>query len=504
MNKQKCFRALIIVMISLIFTGLTSPAVAVDFQGNIKARYDKGQEVNNQIGKDYPDNLVDRTYFEGLLTAELHFNKIPVGKRLRLGIRMVDLEASNYDRNYTPLDNQRRIDDKIYAQWNIAKWEVWAGDVTETFGKGLALSLYENRDLYFNTALRGGKVNYTSKKLRAKAVYGNSREWFNIQEDVVGGVNLEYRPWRVWHVGLNLVHHEGLNYEKRFTPGVYSGLKIGPVSLYGEYAQRRPDDGDISVGDGTYLSVESNIQGVSTQINYKYYNFGIENPFQTPPIAEREIMTHLLTQHPHVPDMVDQVGFEVNLSATPVEQLFVDLNFSRSSKHDGNNPLPTLKQEDAAYWNFYGETEWYAHPNVTSKLAFGTNEEAYPAFWQEKTGIREELTINLSELWSVTTDLENMWVNDREEETKYTDQFFAVSLAKASLGSVYLSYEQTGSEDTSEGDHWIGAEVLFEMLKNHRFTLFFGQERGGLKCSSGVCRTVQSFEGLRLTYEGRF
>jgi len=58
--------------------------------------------------------------------------------------------------------------------------------------------------------------------------------------------------------------------------------------------------------------------------------------------------------------------------------------------------------------------------------------------------------------------------------------------------------------DEIEGDQWMGGELAAEIGNNHRLILFYGRERGGLKCTSGVCRTVQSFEGVRLTYTGRF
>lgn len=490
----------------LFFASLISVSVSatVSFQGNAYLRFDAGKEVNTQGGLKYPDDLITRNYLETYLTTELLFTKIPVGKRLRLGLRMLELDASDYDLQYTSLENARRLDDRLYAQWKAGKWDVWAGDVTDTFGKGLALSLYENRDLYFDSNLRGGKVNFRSKTLRVKAVYGRSRDWYDVEEEALEGVNLEVRPVKRFVIGGHLVHQEGISYEKRLMPGVYSGLKIGPVNLYGEYAQRRPDDGDVSVGDGTYLSAEASMLGLAVQLGYKYYHFGIENPFQTPPVVEREILTHLMTEHPHIPRMDDQVGFEIDISATPVDELFLDLNFNRSSRHDGGSLLPSLTQQYAPYWSLFLESEIYPNEDLTLKFSGGQNEEAYPTFWQKKTGIASEGIYDLNDRWSVTLAAENMWVNDKANAEKHSDQYAAFTVSRASLGSINLSYEQTSQAIGIENDHWLSIELAVDVKSNHRLMLFYGTERGGLKCTSGVCRTVQSFEGFRLTYSGRF
>jgi hypothetical protein len=34
--------------------------------------------------------------------------------------------------------------------------------------------------------------------------------------------------------------------------------------------------------------------------------------------------------------------------------------------------------------------------------------------------------------------------------------------------------------------------------------VFYGQERGGLKCTGGVCRRVQAFEGWKLSLDSAF
>ncbi|HHE47231.1 MAG TPA: hypothetical protein ENL08_05995, partial [Bacteroidetes bacterium] len=212
---------------------------AVDYSGNLQLRYDSGREVNPRVSDPFPDNRVDRDYFEGLFTAELFFSKLPVGDRLRLGIRLLELRPSDVDEQIYGFGDERRIDDRIYAQLSLNRWEFWLGDVYETFGRGMTLNLFENRDLYFNSGLRGGKVTYRSGRVRFKTIYGQSRRWYLVEEERLGGINLEYKPSPDYYFGGNLTLQDGLYYNRRFMPGAYGGFKIGPVSLYAEYAQSR-------------------------------------------------------------------------------------------------------------------------------------------------------------------------------------------------------------------------------------------------------------------------
>lgn len=496
---RKTFYSLIILF--LIFK---QPTFAQNFQGGIQLRWDVGEEADPTSSFSFPDNLTKRNYFESLISGDFWFNKPPLGGKLRIGFRMLELQSSQVDGIVYWLKDERRFDDKIYAQWNLKKWEIWLGDVYETFGKGLVLNLFENRDLYFDSGLRGGKLTYKSKRLRIKSIYGKSRDGYLVEEESIGGVNIEYRAPQGIYSGVNLVHQEGINYERRFLPGIYSGFEKGPLSLYIEYAQRRPDEGQSFKGDGTYVSLSASTLGFAAQIGYKYYNFGMDNPFQTPPIAQREYTTHLLSAHPHIPLLDDQVGLEIDLSASPAELLFVNLNFSRSTLHVGNNLLPPLKEEYNPFWELFLESEIYAQPDLTFKIGAGLNEEARSFFWEKKTGLAGETIYNLNELWSITLDVEYICVKDKELSEKYNDQWMALTLSRAPYGSLNFSYEQSSIDSESEGDRWMGTEIALNIKQNHRLLLFYGSEHGGLKCTSGVCRPVQPFEGFKLTYSGRF
>lgn len=499
MNKKTvCALSLLLVIIGC------SDLFAADYNLGVKSRYDKGDEVDKYLGSVFPDNLVEREYWETLINYDATFNELAFADRVRLNLRFFKLQPSSVDGQEYGLENEQIFNDKMSVQLNYKRWEFWVGDVYETFGRGLALNLFENRDLYFDTGLRGGKIAYRSKKLRFKAIYGTSRDGDQVFKENIGGVNLELRPVRDLQVGASLVQQEGIYYQKHMTPEIYAGYEYYPFSIYAEYAQKRIEDFDLYGGEGLFTSFTAAVAGIAAQVNYKYYNFGEDNPYVTPPIVQREFTTKLLSSHPHLPYIDDQVGFEIDISATPHDLVFLNLNFSRASKHEGSSVLPSLNEDYAPFWELFIETEYYARPDLNTKFGVGINEEAGPNFWQKKTGLLGEAIYNVNDLWSVTLLAENMQVDDVNLDEEYLDNYFALTLGRAPYGTVTFSYENSTEETTTEWDKWLGVECAFTVYTQHRLTVFYGRERGGLKCTSGVCRTVQPFEGFKIGYEGRF
>ncbi len=494
---------LITAVFFVCFIALNS-VYAVDFNGGLVFQYYNGQEVDPRIQADFPHNRVFREYFEGFFRGEFLFNRLPYGDRLRLGVRMLELQPSNVDEFLYQMEYERRYLDKVYAQFVVGDWEIWSGDVYETFGRGLVLNLFENRDLYFDSGLRGGKVCYRTKRVRFKAIYGRSREWYLVKDENVGGLNFEFRPRRELTLGASVVHQEGLSYEEHFLPEVYAGYEFYPFAIYGEYAQKWEYDFRERTGSGLFASLTAATAGVAAQLNYKYYKFGEENPFSTPPICQREYTTKLLSTHPHIPYIDDQMGYELDISASPWEELYFNLNLSQSSRQEGASLLPSLKQDYAPFREIFIECEYYARRDLTVKVGLGWNEEARNNFWQKKTGSMAEAIYNISDLWSVTWLLERMWVDDVEFKREFAENYQTLTLSRAPYGSITFSYENSSYYSHTEGDEWIGGEIALNIKSKHRLVLFYGRERGGLKCTSGVCRPVQPFEGFKITYEGRF
>jgi hypothetical protein len=102
-------------------------------------------------------------------------------------------------------------------------------------------------------------------------------------------------------------------------------------------------------------------------------------------------------------------------------------------------------------------------------------------------------------------EIEELSLTDRtRNDEKFQDQLFSVGWSRTNFSLVAI-YQMTDDEDLKarEGDNWPSVESAITFGENgrHRMILFYGRERGGLKCSNGVCRQVQAFSGFRLTLE---
>jgi hypothetical protein len=76
-----------------------------------------------------------------------------------------------------------------------------------------------------------------------------------------------------------------------------------------------------------------------------------------------------------------------------------------------------------------------------------------------------------------------------------------------------LGFELTNDEEEPSGTkfsddsnlkYWGTAELTYKFSSAHTITAGYGSERGGIKCSSGICRYVNPFNGFRLTVTNNF
>ena len=80
-----------------------------------------------------------------------------------------------------------------YINYKNESLDITAGYFYEQFGSGLLLRAYEERQLGWNNALRGGRVIYTPKSyLSATALYGQMRNAFEISDTNFYGVNTNF------------------------------------------------------------------------------------------------------------------------------------------------------------------------------------------------------------------------------------------------------------------------------------------------------------------------
>ena len=85
------------------------------------------------------------------------------------------------------------------------------------------------------------------------------------------------------------------------------------------------------------------------------------------------------------------------------------------------------------------------------------------------------------------------------------NQFVSLNLTRSPSLGITVSAEFTDDKEEPTGlKSWYIAEVLYKINQSHNISVSYGRERGGLKCTNGICRYVNPFEGFRLTVQNLF
>jgi hypothetical protein len=494
-----CQRILLTVFILGIYCSLTF-ALGVELAITNQLQYQTGREVSPFISESYPHNLVARRFFENLTTVDLYFEEV------RIGFRYTRFEPSQIDQRLWALQNESDID-KRFIEWSHGGLGFRAGHFPAIFGQGLTLYLFEDRLLYHDTELDGIKISVERGPFRFTALKGGSREWGAVHATTLMGFNAEATSGSL-RIGANYVRMDSSGYAEADLPGGYVDYSIGPVALYGEYAEKATKIIETVWGNALYLSGSAAVAGFSLFADYKYYHYQGATPFQNPPIVQRELTSRLLqSREPHVINLDDEVGFQIEGKATPINWATVTINFTHSSAIIGRDVIPSNHQEDNPFIEWLLETELTPAAEHQVRVGVVHDEEAKTRFFQEKAGFFSEWENQSMSPYGTVLLMEGLWIRDRLRNQQFQDWLWEATVTKSPNLSVSLSYQFTTDDELAarEGDDWLSSEMRYSFGEGkHTLYVFYGKERGGLKCTGGVCRQVQAFEGWKIGLDSSF
>ena len=111
----------------------------------------------------------------------------------------------------------------------------------------------------------------------------------------------------------------------------------------------------------------------------------------------------------------------------------------------------------------------------------------------------------LSEALHGKLQVEWMRQQDYRVDEGYNDWAVEASLYRSHFGHLTLKLDRSEDDTEEAATNLYAAEAVMELFNgSHKVILFYGDERGGLVCSSGSCRLVKPFSGLKLTLESWF
>jgi hypothetical protein len=407
-----------------------------------------------------------------------------------------------------------------------------------------------SKNIKFNGTILGGDIDYTDILDTSRA------EHYSVRAG-----NFSLSPVKFATIGGSYLYANGdvpiQNTFTKINTEIFEGnlgLSYKGIDLYASYANKvtisEPNtfytQSKAPRGDGGYGSLSYTRGGLGITVDYKNYRFNLVAPnersssnpfkplpFQNAPTCIKEYSSTLLSRFPHNPDFGDEVGFQVDIFYSPSDKLTLNGNFSLTSRHydyrdidttaktryerieRSNAWMPSISDELSPYWEIYIEGEYYY--NKVDKIKIGLQRKT-SILYSNIDPVRSEkirsITIpfeaqyTFRKIYSIKllAEFQSAYNNLRTEgENDYISQFVSVVFSRSPNMIIAGNFEVTNDEEDPSGKkRWGNGELTYRFSSANSVTVSYGSERGGIKCSSGICRYVSPFNGFRLTVINNF
>jgi len=385
------------------------------------------------------------------------------------------------------------------------------GHYFSTFGRGLTLRSFEDIDLEYDTSLDGFIAEYEAGPFAFTGLGGR------VTERVTDVRQREYRV-RGGRVGVSLdpgvsVAASGVSRDtevedsevslpkelSEFADHVIGGeaeVWLGSVSFAGEYAWRRGDYyPELSRGreDGhaLYLTGTAATSWSTWLAEYKDYD-RFEHALINPPTCVRDHVWILMNRVTHQVDLGDERGFLAEGTLMPSPGLQISGGASEARRRD----------RDLAHWEIFGQVD-HSPPvrGVSSVAASWSREYVLERFTEHVTAVID-IVYEIAAAKTVEIELEAQQTEEPSGET-FETYLTSISLYPTSGLSLSLVGETT-SQAGLDKDFWLFGDIRTTIAGDFEVSLGGGRERGGKKCSGGVCFTEPEFTGIRLRFLSYF
>ena len=389
-----------------------------------------------------------------------------------------------------------------------------AGDVAHVFGRGLALSVFEDEELNHDTRLEGVRTLAEKDELgTATAVAGSS------EGNRFRGVFAEPRPFHLvgtrTRFGASFVEAWGAEEHTDILPREqhsdgFAEVTAGPATLYGEYLERKfpGKDGQGVLGTpghGGFVSAEVTAGGFTVSGEHRDYR-RFEHRYHDPPTTLRQhtwtslnrVIGQVLSD---IPDD-DANGTLAQAGWAKSEFTVLQGSWAQLDEDLGADKFTEVYGEAKTTWK---ERLFLTGAAAESELNFGNTTE-------ERISGLGETVVQMDDANSLTLDVEWTEVQTSDESTqafqnpaRFHERIFAGSWGHSPWLSATVTYEDSDEDDPSEPrDNWLNGVVAIAVAEGHDVTLTYGSERGGWKCTGGVCFFEPEFEGFKVKWVGRF
>lgn len=406
--------------------------------------------------------------------------------------------------------------------------ELLYGKFYQTFGKGLALRAYSDDDFRHYKSLHGLKgaarlplsteLVLLGGRLRDIFFQENTYKILNAVDttDQVMGADLSSRPlrwtgteWTEGNAGLGgryvRVNSERDITAKAFTEfiGGNASAAVGPAELYFEACRRlgtKPGIGGRDKGFGYYLSATAAVAGYSLLAEVMDYD-RLSYPeaayhYGDPPTPIKSGVA--------IDRGVDEKGFSLTLTGTPLSPLYLEANYGRLYRHKDKGTGVAEWEGKARYslgtdWTFEAKFNHMVQENIELHVAGRATDK--PTIHINYLLGQNTLALE-AEYNFVKEDTGNMAVPWRYHETAVALSYGLGEALLFTLGwqGVDMKLDRRYNGQRS----WPMFETVWSVNQRNMLRVRLGAERGGYTCSGGVCRFESPFRGAKIQLISRF
>ena len=517
MKKTHLF-LLIVILFSFVMTSYAQDFISL--QGSNETKWADGRETVSGSEQ-------TKRYFENRMNLNLYYNN------LRFGTRFTVLQPSEFGQN---LSEQESLEKRFLEyQDPDADLKIRIGDFYTVWGRGLTLALFEDITQGFDSGLDGIMVSGGFSNIEIEAIAGRSNANFLglVRQAQVNGAHIGGQLPLNMGFGLQGVlvtpSEDVSSYEENRTWGGYWNYNGSNLSLWAEHAKEYIS-GDDDEYDATYVSASTNVGSIGILLDYKRYRYKMHGnvaggagsqyaqsvgilPFHSAPIVQREFTSPLFAKHPHIVRYDDEVGLQLELTYSPFDWGSFVLSTAQSSSI-GTDELfiPSLDEENSPYRELFLEMNAYPSPTwymigwigMSEDLVF-VNEESVRArvSWNQRKVLGTTQEFSISDDWSVKASAEAAAVENIHNDTNYMDALLILGLNWRTQYSFAATLETT-SDDAEDTSEWFKIDARAFIANKHELLVTYGKERGGLVCTSGKCRLVTPFDGVKVTWTSLF
>ncbi|MBC8377400.1 MAG: hypothetical protein H8E26_15275 [FCB group bacterium] len=245
-------------------------------------------------------------------------------------------------------------------------------------------------------------------------------------------------------------------------------------------------------------------------------------PWQMGPTGIREHDISLLGNVTHPVDYGDELGWNLEMRKTLSDSWSMVINgaqTSQSSPDGAPGILPTQDLDRNPWQEYYAEFE-YSGSRFYQRLLIAYTRSVLSG--QSAAEIMEHYTLvpaylswhpNENLVLSTVVELQTskvyteLYAGDVLEGHKFQSGHFIVSADYEHNYSAAIIWDTSNDPSLMTNDeeiqHWVSGEVSVKPMDGLWLRASYGKEKGGVRCTGGVCRVLNPFEGFRMALEWR-